>query len=63
MVRSMTCAAFPWLWEPSRDLPLSIHSHIMAAGDSGIPMRPGSLGGGDAVALKPPKADVPPVGN
>ena len=22
LVRSMTCAAFPWLWELSRDMPL-----------------------------------------
>ena len=34
--------AFPWLWELSRDLPLVIHSPIMAAGDSGKPVHPGS---------------------
>ena len=55
--------AFPWLWEPSRDLPLlGIHSHIMAAGGSGIPVHPGSSWR-DAIALKPPKADVTPVGS
>ena len=38
---------------------------MMAAGDSGIPVCPGSCRGGqrNAIALKPPKADVPPVGN
>ena len=37
----------------------------MAAGDSRIPVRPGSCWGGlrDAIVLKPPKADVPLVGN
>ena len=44
---------------------LGIHSHTMAAGDSGIPLRPESCweAGGNAIALKPPKANVPPVGN
>ena len=43
---------------------LGTHSHIMAAGDSGIPVCPGSCwGGGEAIALKPPKADVPLVDN
>ena len=40
-------------------------SHIMAAGDSGIPVHPGSCWRGrrDAIALKPPEANVPPVCN
>ena len=45
---------------------LGIHSHILAAGGSGIPIRPGSCcggGGGMLLLLKPPKADVPLVGN
>ena len=44
---------------------LDIHFHIMAAGDSGILVRHGSCWGDqrDAIALKPLKADVPPVGN
>ena len=44
---------------------LGVHSHIRAAGDSGIPMSPGSCWGSrrDAIAFKSPEAGVPPVGN
>ena len=64
----MACAAFPWLWALSRGLhsaTLGIHSHIITASDSGITVCPRSCWGGqrDAIALKPRKADVPPVGN
>ena len=44
-------------------LSLRIHSRIMAAGDSGIPVHWGScwVAGGMLLLLNPPKADVPPV--
>ena len=44
---------------------LGIHFHIMAAGDLGILVRPGNYweGQSNAIALKPLKADVPPVGS